>query len=1104
MKNNCNFQNLEIGRPLWAFAKKIPLVMKLFIICLFCSIGMVQAVESYAQNARISLKVEEETVADVLKEIEEASEFDFFYNNTQIDLNRRVSVLLQNSDIFTILDEVFANTGVRYTVLDKKIILSTELADEQQQQKPGNVVKGKVVDAMGEPVIGATVKEVGTNNGIVTDIDGNFSLSVQPGASLEISFVGYKTEKVKVVAGKNLAVTLNEDNELLEEVVVIGYGSMKRKDITTAVSVVSTSDIDERPIVDAAQALQGKAAGIQVIQPSGAPGSGMSIRVRGATSVQASNEPLYIVDGMPSDNISSLSPGDIESMQVLKDASSAAIYGARAANGVVLITTKRGKAGAPQVKLSAYVGISQLGKKIDALNTEEYKELMKELKKYSNVAPTIPEDEHRYVDWTDLFFKTGLNQNYQLSLANGTEKLQYFVSGGYTDEKGIIDKASFRRYNFRANIDSQQTKWLKMALNFAYSNTKGQQVYESRSSMRAGSILSVINTPPFMQQWDPENPGQYDENAYGSRILNPLAANSADNITSTDFLKGSLGFTVDLYKGLKFKTTFGIDLTNARWDYFLDPVATSDGRATKGRVEESYSRNFEWLFENILTYDFSADKHNFSFMGGATQQRAQYNGAWLAGFDLSDSYPDLHSIAAANQIDKDACGSSASAWSLASFLGRVAYNFDSRYLLTVNFRADGSSRFAPGHRWGYFPSVSAGWRISSEKFMQPLENVVNDMKLRVGWGMNGNQSGIGNYAYLASMSANKVSPTTDNLYPGLAITPYSAANKELTWEKTMQWNAGVDLSMFDSRLTLSLDAYYKKTTDLLLTVSLPDNVNLPGGITRNDGEMVNKGMELTVSSQNFQGEFQWNTDFNISFNRNKLTKLGLNKIYYYAEMYETRENAVILKEGLPLGTFFGYISEGVDPETGNIVYADLNENGTIDPNDRTTIGCAQPDFIYGMTNTFSYAGFSLSVFLQGSQGNDIFNASRIDTEGMFDFRNQSKRVLDRWKRPGMITDIPRVGNIENSHNSTRFVEDGSYLRLKTVTLSYDFDKKWLKKLHLSKLQAYVTGQNLLTLTKYSGYDPEVNAYGSDAVAQGVDYGTYPQSKAVIFGLNVEF
>lgn len=1075
------------------------------IVLRFCLLCCLVFVISLTAQAQITFRVSNKSIKQAIGLIESKADYSFFYSDELDDLNNKISLSVNNEEIHSVLQKLFRNTRITYRIEDgKQVVLSKKKDNQPSSKSKEKEVRGIITDKTGEPLIGVSVTVKGTGKGTVTDMNGKWSLLVSEGSVLNFSYIGYSAETVKVGKSNSYNISLSEDNQILDEVVVIGYGSMKRKDITTAVSVVSTADIDERPIIDAAQALQGKAAGIQVVQPSGAPGEGMSIRVRGATSVQASNEPLYIVDGMPNDNISSLSPADIESMQVLKDASSAAIYGARAANGVVLITTKRGKVGNPQVKFSAYVGLSQLGKKIDALNTEEYKDLMKELKKYSNVAPTIPDSEKRYVDWTDLFFKTGLNQNYQLSVSNGTDKLQYFVSGGYTNEQGIIEKANFRRYNFRANIDNQHTKWLKMALNFAYTNTKGQEVNQSRSSMRAGSILSVINTPPFMQQWDNENPGQYDENAYGSRILNPLAANSADNITSADYLKGSLGFTFDILKGLKFKSTFGIDLSNSHWDYFLDPKSTSDGRGTKGRVEESYSRNIEWLFENILTYDFSLKKHNFSLMGGATQQHAQYNGAWLAGFDLADSYPNIHSISAANQIDKDACGSSASAWSLASFLGRVAYNYDSKYLLTMNFRADGSSRFAPGHRWGYFPSASAGWRVSSEKFMEPFKNVIDDMKLRIGWGMNGNQSGIGNYSYLASMSASKVAPTTENLYPGLAISPYSAANTELTWEKTMQWNAGLDLTMFDSRVTLSVDAYYKKTKDLLLTVSLPDNVNLPGGITRNDGEMVNKGMEFSVSSQNLKGTFQWNTDFNISFNRNKLTKLGLNKIYYYAEMYETRESAVILKEGIPLGTFYGYVSEGVDPETGNIIYSDLNKNGSLDPGDRTEIGCAQPDFIYGMTNTFSYAGLNLSIFLQGSQGNDIFNASRIDTEGMFDFRNQSKAVLDRWKRPGMITDIPRVGNIENSHNSTRFVEDGSYLRLKTVTLSYDFNKKWLKKMHLSKLQAYVTGQNLLTLTKYSGYDPEVNAYGADAVAQGVDYGTYPQSKALIFGLNVEF
>ena len=1071
-----------------------------FRLCLLCMIFFAQGM-----RAQVTLNATGKTIKQVIEMLEEQQDYSFFYSDKLADLEKTVNISANNENIASVLGKLFQGTNIAFKVEpDNQIVLSLKGQRPNPDQRTRKI-SGTVTDGQGEALVGVSIKVEDSTTGTITDLNGAWTLNVPADSRLTFTYIGYFPQTIRVSADRSVYnITMTEDNQLLEEVVVIGYGSMKRKDITTSVSVVSTSDIDERPLIDAAQALQGKAAGVQVVQPSGAPGTGMSIRVRGATSVQASNEPLYVVDGIPSDNISGLSPNDIETIQVLKDASSAAIYGARAANGVILITTKRGQAGTPQVKLSAYAGISMLGKKIDALNTEQYKELMKELRAVSSVAPDIPESEHRYTDWTDLFFKTGITQNYQLSLSNGTDKLQYFVSGGFSNEQGIVDKAKFQRYNFRTNIDSQQTKWLKLALNFSYSHTLGSWVNENSSSMRSGSILSVINTPPFMQKWDPENPGQYDESAYGSRILNPLAANDPDNTTTTDYLKGSLGLVFDLAKGLQFKSTFGINLSNEHWDYFLDPNTTSDGRASKGRVEESYSRNLEWLWENILTYDRSFNKHNLSLMGGATQQRAIANGASLAGFDLSASYPDLHSIAAANQIDKDACTSYASAWSLASFLGRVAYNYDSKYLMTVNFRADGSSRFAPGHRWGYFPSVSAGWRISSEKFMEPLQEVVNDMKIRVGWGMNGNQSGIGNYDYLAIMSASRVEPTTDNLYPGMAIAPYSAANTELTWEKTTQWNAGIDVSMFNSRLTFSLDAYYKKTTDLLLTVSLPDNVNLPGGITRNDGEMINKGMELALSSQNFTGAFKWSTDFNISFNRNKLTKLGLNKVYYYAEMYETRENAIILKEGLPLGTFFGYISEGVDPETGDIVYRDLNDNGVIDPGDRTTIGCAQPDFIYGMTNTFSYKGFSLSVFLQGSQGNDIFNASRIDMEGMIDFRNQSTAVLDRWKRPGMITDIPRVGNVENIHNSTRFVEDGSYLRLKTITLSYDFQPKWLKKISLSKLQAYVTGQNLLTFTNYKGYDPEVNAYGSDAVAQGVDYGTYPQSKAVIFGLNVEF
>lgn len=1080
--------------------KKTNWVVRPILLCgLFCVFVL-------NLKAQISLNVSNRTIRSVIEIIEKKDGYSFFYTDKLTGLDQNVSISADNENIETVLNKLFQNTDIGYKVeRGNQVVLNTKDGINSKLHPQSKTVMGFVSDVKGVPLIGVTVTVEDSQISTITDIDGNYNLNIPINASLKFSYVGFQPKVIKTGSKNAYDVVLLEDSKLLDEVVVIGYGSMKRKDITTAVSVVSSEDLDQRPLMSAAQAIQGKASGIQVVQPSGEPGAGLAIRVRGATSLEASNEPLYVVDGLPTNNISDLSPNDIESMQVLKDASSAAIYGARSANGVVVITTKRGRTGEAKVKLSTYAGISMLGKKIKALNTEEYKDLMKDMKKYTNAVPNIPEDEHRYVDWTDKFFKTGINQNYQVSVSNGSEKVQYLVSGGYTNEDGIVDKAKFNRYNFRANIDSKQTSWLNTSLNFSYSKTKGQWVNSNSSSMRSGSILAVINTPPFMQEWDPENAGQYDENAYGARILNPFAANAADNTTTTDFLKGSFSLTFDLYKGLKLKSTFGLDLLNERWHYYLDPISTNDGRSTKGAVKESSSRNSEWLLENILTYDFSVKKHNISLMGGATQQHADDNKLYAGGFDFLPSYPELQGLGSANQInrDLDITGSSASAWSISSFLGRVAYNYDSKYLLTANFRADGSSKFAPGHRWGYFPSVSAGWRISSEKFMESLKKQVDDLKIRVGWGMTGNQAGIGNYAYLGSMSAIRVAPTTDNPYPGMAIHKYSGANINLTWEKTMQWNVGLDLAMFNSRLNFSMDAYYKKTTDLLLTLYVPASADLPGGITRNDGEMVNKGLEFLVSSKNLKGEFSWDTDFNISFNKNKLTKMGMTPVYYYAEIYETKENAIILKEGYELGTFFGYISEGVDPETGNIRYKDLNKNGITDPGDRTTIGHAQPDFIYGMTNTFSYKGFSLSLFLQGSQGNDIFNASKIDMEGMIDFRNQSKNVLDRWRRPGMITDIPRGGNPENIHNSTRFIEDGSYLRLKNVTLSYDFKSDWLKKIHLSKLQIYATAQNLLTFTNYKGYDPEVNAYGTNAVEQGVDYGTYPQSKSIVFGFNIE-
>ncbi|MDR0429827.1 MAG: TonB-dependent receptor [Tannerellaceae bacterium] len=1081
--------------------------MRLIITLLI--LGLVPAyADSYAQITELTVNEKSIELGELLNKIESQTEYFFFYSNDEIDKNMKVSVNVNNKPITDILDQALAGSAISYLVKDNVVILvKKEQLKELQQTK--RQITGTVVDQNGEPIIGASVVVEGSVNGTITDINGDFAISVEDEKSvLAISYIGYKSQRIAVGKNTYIQVNLKEYNKMLEEVVVIGYNIVKKKDLTTAVAIVSTEELNERPIISAAQALQGRAAGVQVIQPSGQPGSDLSIRVRGATSIQASNEPLYVVDGLPMTTISNLSANDIESMQVLKDASSAAIYGARAANGVVLITTKRGKAGVRTVSFGTYAGFSKLGNKIDALNTEQYKDYIKDLNKYTDAPISIPDEETRYTNWTDAFYGTGSNQNYQLSLSSGTDKLQHFISVGYLDEQGIVEKSHFKRYNFRTNIDNQQTDWLKMGVSLSYTKTKGQKIYENMTAMRAGSILSVINTPPYVQKWDTDNPTQYDEFVYGLRIFSPFAANAPDQTYDQSRLLGSLYLDFSIKKNLHFKTNFGIDEKNSRSLFYLDPVSSSEGRSTKGYVKEGNSKDFEWLWENLVTYENKFNtKHNLSILGGATLQKAKYEGEHLAGYDMLDSYPNIHSFSAANIIDKDATYSYGSEWTLASFLGRVAYDYESRYLVSANIRADGSSKFAPGKRWGVFPSVSAGWRISGESFMAKTANIISDLKLRSGFGLNGNQEGIGNYSWRAQYSAGKVPPTTENSLPGLFLYLNTPGNRELTWEKTTQTNVGIDLSIFDSRLIFTIDAYYKHTKDMLLTVDLPSYTNIPGGIVRNDAEMKNKGLEITVFSRNIDtGKFKWNTDFNIAFNKNRVTKLGLNKVYYYAPTYTTSQPLIILREGYSLGTFYGYISKGVDPETGNILYEDRNENGIIDPEDRTKIGDAQPLFIFGLTNSFSYANFNLLLFFQGSYGNNIFNASKMDMTGMIDFRNQSTDVLKRWKRPGMVTDIPRPGNIESVYNSSRFVEDGSYLRLKNITLSYDFSPKLslLKKVGISKLQPYVTAQNLWIWTKYSGYDPEVNAYDTHAVVLGVDYGTYPQSKSVIFGINVEF
>lgn len=1083
--------------------------MKRPILSFLKTIGLSLALVLASQNAfaQYSLSVDGGSVRQAISQLQRSSGYSFFFSDELPDLGRDVTVSMSDTSLDNILKVLFAESEIGYRIqeADKQVVLFKR----EQPNAARITVSGTVTSSERLPLGGVTVISDDGRSATVTDVTGKYSLRTAQGSTLSFSFLGYATKSVAVYQTRTLDVSLDEDTQILDDIVVIGYGEVRRGDITTAVSIVSTKDIDERPIVSATEMMQGRTPGVQIVTPSGQPGASQMVRVRGATSINASNDPLYVVDGVTMDNISHLSPGDIETMQVLKDASSSAIYGARAANGVVLITTKRGQSGNALVKLSAYVGLSRLGKNVEALNTDEYRDLIRDLEEQGVMSIPNPDAiPDNYTNWSNELFRTGVEQNYQLSIQNGTDKLQYYVSAGYTDQTGIVHSAGYQRANFRANVDAQQTKWLKMNMNISYTNTKQQAARQNASSMRSGGIMAAINTPPYMNVWSKKKgeEGWYDEDALGNRIMNPIAANAHEYNYMTDRIVGSLGLTVTPVKGLDIRSMFGMDISLDRNTYYLDPYTTNNGRDAKGTYEEEFGRNYQWQWDNTINYATTfGEKHNFSAMAGALLSHAQWDNLGARGTDLymgSNYSGNLRAIDLVNRIENGAWGGG-SAWALASFISRVSYDYDHKYLLTVNFRADGSSKFRPGQRWGYFPSVSAGWRISSEEFMEGTENVVSDLKLRVAWGSNGNQSGIGNYPYLTFYGLSRQIHTADTPNPGFAIWNTTLPNNEITWETTSQWNAGIDASFFNSRLNLSVDAYYKKTSNLILETTLPEHV---GGLslTRNEGEMLNKGMEFYVQGRIFTGKFKWDSDFNLSLNRNKVTKLGLMKSLPFAQTYDTDEPAIMLKEGWALGTFYGYEAEGISKMTGDVIYKDQDSDGEITSNDRVIIGSAQPKFTYGFTNSFSYAGFGLSIFFQGSYGNDIFNATRIETEGMLDFRNQSKEVLRRWKREGWETDVPRPGNAENIHNSSRFVEDGSYLRLKNVTLSYSFTGNWMKKVRISRLQPYITAQNLLTFTKYSGYDPEVSAHGTSSTTMGVDFGTYPQNKTFIFGLNIEF
>ncbi len=1002
-------------------------------------------------------------------------------------------------------------------------------------------VAGRVTQANGEGLPGVTVLVKGTSIGTTTGADGSFSLSVPENSTLVFSFVGFTRQEIAVTGATTaLTVTMTEDKQALGEVVVVGYGTQNRQELTTAVTSVNARAIERQPVAGFDQALQGQAPGVQVTAPSGAPGAGINVRIRGNSTVSLNASPLYVIDGIPilptydqelavgnqrPNPLNALNPNDIEDITVLKDGAGAAIYGVRASNGVVVITTKKGKVGIAQVGFSAYYGQQKLRKKIDVLNARQFAEYFNDAQTNAGLAPgypnlnSLPAD----TDWQDQIYRKAALQSYQLNVSGGTDKTRYYISGGYFKQDGISLNSGFDRYNFKINLEQQLSTRFRAGttLNLSRTMTNGS-VRSEKGIGNSGTVLGALAQAPTVPVRKADgtygtNPFQNFDNPVGNLLETSNKANIYQVI-------GNVYGELDILKNLALRSSVGIDFRTQLENEFITrdyPGTSTSQPETRGSARTSTNQQVIWLQENTLTYNPSlGDKHSLTLLAGESMQESDRftSSAGGSGF-ASNGVPYLSGVSVFTKPS-----SYQDQWGLLSFFGRAIYNYDGRYLATVSMRADGSSRFANGRKFGYFPAVSAGWRVSKESFF-PQTRAISELKLRASAGANGNQEFYTYQRFPLYAVGFSYPGAGSTVLPGIA--PSSIGNADVKWETTYQYNAGVDLGMFDGRLTLTLDAYRKHTKDLLTLVSIPLSTGAQSlEILQNVGSVQNQGLELGLTTVNLKaatsGAFEWSTNLNVSVNRNKVLDLGtvVDETGATVDRRLSSGNGFTLV-GQPLGVFYAYQVQGIfqskdeitkaakqdNAAPGDIRFKDLNGDGVINDKDRAVIGNPNPKAIAGVTNTFGYKGLELSVFFQGSFGNDIYNQNRETIEGMSAPLNQTTAVLNRWTPTNTNTNIPRAVRNDpngNARYSDRFLEDGSYVRLKNLTLAYTVPGTLSKRAAISSLRVYVTGQNLITWTKYSGYDPEVSSDPFSTTGLGRDFGVYPQSRTYTVGLNASF
>jgi len=1099
---------------------KYLMVIKLLLVFVLSTIFQVNAA-TYGQN--VTLNIKNASLKEVLDVLRKQTGYHFLYRTEMLNQTRQMSINVTNEPLTKVLELCFEGQPLTYSINEKTIILREKPVSPINNVQQARIT-GKVTDATGLPMPGVGIKVKGTSTTSVTDTDGKYVLNAGGNITLVFSYVGYETQEVAANGRTTINITLAESQAELSEVVVIGYGTVRRKDLTGSVASVKGADIKSQGVSDVTRSLQGRMPGVTIESAGGDPGAGTRILIRGVGSLNNAT-PLYIVDGVQVANINNLNQTDIESVDVLKDASAAAIYGSRAANGVVLVTTKSGKSGAPVVQLTANVGVQSKASSIDVLNAQEWATVHNQAHANAGLTPlelaANPSALGVGTDWQDAIFRSAPIQQYNLLVSGGSESSKYSVSGGYNDQQGIVDVTGYKRYNLRVKTETTKGR-LKFGETVLLSREKFVNMPAGWGGQGGNPVGSAIKMIPAFKIYNPDLIGGYD-GAFGSvvNIANPVAQLNLEDITreNTSILANAFG-ELKIIEGLKYRLNLGYtNVFNSNYDYHRRYQVGALFTHPTNDISLSKDQNVLLLLENTLNYDKVFGKHSVQALAGYTYQSNNYSFTSTARTDLPDGIDQIDAGAgiatnSGNRFENN----------LISLLGRVIYSYDDRYLLTASFRRDGSSRFGANNRYGNFPSVALGWNIMNEGFFEPLEKTFSNLKLRASYGVLGNQE-IGDYQYNAAVASNVnyVVGNTQQRWFGSIQTAFASPN--IKWETTKTVNVGVDAGFFGNKLNLTADYFVKKTTDVLLNVPIPGSAGSVSSPVVNAGTLRNNGVELGLNYGNTIGKLNYNVFGSISAVRNKVIELGTGSQQIFGgQPNHHGATSTLTEAGGSIGSFYliqalgifnsqeeinAYAKDGqlIQPNAapGDVKFLDENGDGQINNLDRVNLGSPFPDFEYGLGFNVNMHNFDLAIFFQGSQGNKIYNGLAQDLQSTNLQMNYAKSTLNAWT-PTNQSDIPRVTANDpnlNSQTSSRFLEDGSYFRMKTLQLGYTLKDDFAKKLKIGSFRTYVSADNLFTITKYTGFNPDLGRTGT-IFDRGVDYGhvAYPLARTISLGIQL--